>query len=132
MRRVAITSSNLTTAQLNGTDSVVHGPGCLTWHSALETTGTATAQYNLFDGGTANGVFLAYISLSAGQSTRDSAVLHAIPFKESLHVKVVSGTISFVLLAWVDHDCEQVLDWDHRQRKIAELAALDSIGRAVG
>ena len=123
MRRVAISSSNLTTLQLNGTDPVVHGPGCLTWHSSLETSGSATAQYNLFDGGTANGVFLAYISLSAGQSTRDSAVLHAIPFKESLHVKVVSGTISFVLLAWVDHDCEQVLDWHHDVSKLEGQAA---------
>ena len=113
MRRVAFTLANATTAQLVGTDSLVHGPGCVTWHSTVETTGSATAEYYIFDGSTRNGVYLAYVTLSAGQSTRDYIGLHCLPFVESLHVNVVSGSISGAFIAWVDHTCEHELDLQH-------------------
>ena len=110
MRRVNVNLANLSAGQLAGTTSVVHGPGCLTWHSTYETSGSASASYQLMDGPSQGGISLMYVTLSSGQSTRDSLVLHALPFVGALHLIVKSGAVLGNLVAWVDHICEDVLD----------------------
>jgi hypothetical protein len=110
VRRVNVNLANLSAGQLAGTTAVVHGPGCLTWHSTYETSGSASASYQLTDGPTTSGVSLMYVTLSSSQSTRDSLVLHSLPFVESLHLIVQSGAVGGNLVAWVDHVCEDVLD----------------------
>lgn len=113
MRRVNINLAEANPAQLNGTVSLVHGPGCVTWHSTYETTGSATASYQLFDGNTRNGPSLMYVTLSSGQSTRDYIGLHCLPFVEALHYVLESGAVAGTLIAWVDHTCEEELDLRH-------------------
>lgn len=124
MRRVNVNLANLTTAQTNGTDSFVHGPGCVVWHSTYETTGSATASYELLDGPSRSGNLLMYVTLSAGQSTRDSAVLHAIPFVESVHLNIVSGAVGGVIICWADHVCEEVLDHEVMLRRLQAVTDL--------
>lgn len=128
MRRAVFSLNNATTGQLAGTDSIVRGSGCLTWHSTYESTGSATAQYNLMDGPTRSGIVLAYVSLSAAQSTRDSIPFHCVPFVDSLHINVVSGSINGSLVAWVDHVCEKVLDHEARLRELQAVTDLAALG----
>jgi len=62
------------------------------------------------DGPSQGGISLMYVTLSSGQSTSDSLVLHALPFVGALHLIVKSGAVLGNLVAWVDHICEDVLD----------------------
>lgn len=129
MRRVVVNLATMTAAQQAGTASVVHGPGCVTWHSTYETTGAASATYSLADGGSTNGINLMYVTLSAAQSTRDSLVLHSLPFVESLHYTQVSGSVGGVLVAWVDHICEEELDLHHALARLQVGVDLERLVR---
>ena len=128
MRRTNANLSVLTAGQLAGTDSVVRGSGCLTWHSTYETTGSASASYALYDGPARSDTFLMYVTLSAGQSTRDYIGFHCLPFVQALHIVVESGTIGGNLVAWVDHVCEDVLNWRHAVEQAEGLAAFAALG----
>ncbi len=128
MRRVNVNLANLTTAQSNGTDSFVHGPGCVVWHSTYETTGSATASYELLDGPSRSGNLLMYVTLSSGQSTRDSLVLHSLPFVESVHLNIVSGAVGGNIVCWADHICEEVLDHEALLRKLQAVTDLALLG----
>lgn len=128
MRRVNANLANLSTKQLNGTDSIVHGPGCITWHSTWETTGSASASYKLTDGPSTSGVELMYVTLSSGQSTRDSLVLHALPFVQALHYYLESGAVGGNFVCWVDHVCEEVLDEKAFLHALAVEAARAALG----
>jgi len=128
MRRVNVSLANLTTNQSNGTDSFVRGPGCVTWHSTYETTGSATASYELTDGPARSGTLLMYVTLSAGQSTRDSAPLHSIPFVEACHLNIVSGAVAGNIICWFDHICEEVLDHEAMLRKLQAVTDLAALG----
>lgn len=129
MRRVNFNLANGTASQLNGTDSIVHGPGCVTWHSTYETTGSAAASYQLFDGSTKNGPSLMYVTLSSGQSTRDYIGLHCLPFVESLHYVLESGAVAGTLICWVDHTCERELDIEHALRRVQLGVDLSELSR---
>ena len=109
MRRVLLPVSELTAAQLAGTTALVLGSGCITWHSTYETTGSASAEYQLWDGPTRGGQKLMDVTLSQGQSTRDYIGLHALPFITSVHLVVASGAIGGSFTMWVDHLCEDLL-----------------------
>ena len=123
MRRVNVSLANLSTGQTNGTLPVVNGPGCLTWHSTYETTGSATASYQLSDGTTANSTLLAYVTLQAGQSTRDYIGLHCLPFVQGLWYTLETGAVKGTLVCWAGHVCEKVLD--HHQMLLALQTGVD-------
>lgn len=125
MRRVLLDFANFTTAQKAGTVPLVGGSGCVTWHSTYETTGSASAAYALFDEGIGSGQKLAYVDLSAGQSTRDFIGLHALAFLGGLWYKSESGSVDGSITCWVDHVCEDVLNMHHMIAK-AELAAINA------
>lgn len=128
MRRVLLDLSQLSTAQLAGTAAIVGGSGCITWHSAYETTGSASAAYSLFDTGDTSGQQLMYVTLSSGQSTRDYIGLHALPFLSGLFLEVESGAIGGSITCWVDHNCEDVHRWVHTVQEAEFFAA----GKALG
>ena len=68
-------------------DSLVVG-----W-SFKETTGAAAAELWLIDGNDANGMPFAFITLSAGQSTRDLTNDFGLNVTTGLFVRVVSGSV---------------------------------------
>ena len=127
MRRVLLPLGELTAAQLAGTQPLVGGPGCVTWHSTYETTGAATASYGLYDESVTSGQMLAYVTLSAGESTRDFVGLHVLPFVGGLFYKLVSGAVGGSITAWVDHECEAWLNHQHRAIEVAGAAAFASL-----
>lgn len=126
MRRVLLPLGQATASQLAGTAALVGGSGCITWHSLYETTGLAAASVKIHDGPASNGQELAYVTLSAGQSTRDFIALHALPFVDGLFVDVVTGAASGSITAWVDHVCE---DWVEHQHKAIEVAGMEAFAR---
>lgn len=128
MRRVLLPIGTLTARQLSGADPLVSGSGCLTWHSTHEASGSAAASYSLVDGAAGNGQQLAYVALSAGESTRDFIGLHALPFLESLTLVVESGALGGTFTAWVDHLCDEYLHVEH----LALEALLVSLAPPVG
>lgn len=128
MRRVLLDLSQLSVAQLAGTAAIVGGSGCVTWHSTYETSGSASAAYSLFDTGDSSGQQLMYVTLSAGQSTRDYIGLHALPFLSGLYLEVESGAIAGSITAWVDHNCEDVHRWVH----VVQEAEFFAAGKALG
>jgi len=117
MRRVLLPLGELTAAQLAGTQPLVGGSGCVTWHSTYESTGTAAASYGLFDNSIGAGQELAYVTLSQGESTRDFIGLHALPFLGGLFYKLESGAVGGSITAWVDHLCEE---WYELERVLKE------------
>lgn len=123
MRRVLLPLGQATASQLAGTAALVGGSGCITWHSTYETTGAATAEYKLHDGAAGNGQELMYVTLAAGQSTRDFIALHALPFVDGLYIDVASGSVGGSITAWVDHVCE---DWVEHQHKAIEIAGAEA------
>jgi hypothetical protein len=90
---------------------LVGGGGCITWHSSLETTGSAAATYRLWDGASAanKNIPLLPISLSAGQSTRDFIAPHILPFQQGVYFELVSGSVQGSLAVMVGHDCNEHL-----------------------
>lgn len=114
MRRVQVRVDQASADQLAGKVELVGGSGCITWHSLSETTGIASAAYDLYDGPPAAGQVLMSVTLSAGQSTRDYIGLHALPVVGGLFLAVTSGTVAGVIGAWMDHDCAQWYRW-HEQ-----------------
>ncbi len=128
MRRVLIPLAELTAAQVAGTQPLVGGPGCLTWHSTYETTGAATASYELYDQSITSGQLLAPVTLAANESTRDFIGLHALPFLGGLWYKQVSGSVGGSFTAWVDHVCEEWYDFE----RMLKTAGAIELGKQLG
>jgi hypothetical protein len=83
--------------------------GCLLIHASLETTGSAAAQYNLWDSDTNSGQLLLPVALSAGQSTRDGFRAHHLPFNTGLYYDLVSGAVEGIVSVCDDHRCAEAL-----------------------
>lgn len=73
--------------------SIDAGDFYLAGWSFRESTGTASAQFDLIDGNDATGVLLASISLAAGESTRDTIGGHLLTIRTGLFLAVVSGSV---------------------------------------
>lgn len=132
MRPIRVTTGQLTAGQLDGSSPVVGGSGCITWHSSYETTDTASASYALFDGPAASGQQLLYVTLSAGESTRDYIGMHALSYLNSLFLVVESGSVALNLQAWGDHVCQHWYDWHERVLNLEGGAAAKEIMAAGG
>lgn len=59
----------------------------------------------MFDGSGAGGAPIADITLAAGQSTRDSFNVHAIPYETALFLQVVSGSVNGQVYALPEEEC---------------------------
>ena len=77
-----------------GGKSIDTGDWYLAGWSFRETTGTTSAQFDLFDGNDGNGILIASISLAAGESTRDTIGGHLLTVLTGLFLVVNSGTIT--------------------------------------
>jgi hypothetical protein len=106
--RVLYDLANLTPRQVDGSDPVVGGSGCITWHSTWETTGEAEAGYALYDGPADANQNLMYVTLSEGQSTRDFIGIHSLSFIDGLFYVLESGSVLGSLHVWTNHRCEEI------------------------
>ena len=122
MRRVLLPLAELTARQLAGSDPLVGGSGCVTWHSVYESTGSATASYELSDGAPGQNQQLMYVTLLAGQSTRDYIGLHCLPFITGLYFDKLTGSLGGTITAYVDHICEDYLHTEHLFYRTFDLA----------
>lgn len=59
-----------------------------------ETTGAAGSVFNILDGNDANGLLVAQVKLSAGQSIRDTTGALGLYFRTGVFVQVLSGTVA--------------------------------------
>lgn len=97
--------------------------GCLIWHSSYETSGSASAQYSLWDGTTNAGDMLMTVTLSSSQSTRDYVHIHHMPFYKGLYWHLDSGAVKGNVIIQIDHNCRDA--WRIEAAKLeAEYQAL--------
>jgi len=131
MRGFRLPVADLTTGQLAGYEPLIGGTGCVTWHSTIETTGSAAAHYFLFND---SGLIqeLMNVSLSEGQSTRDYIGLHALAFTGGLWLYNDIGLIDGVFAGYTDHVCEDVLSAHAAILQIEGAAALKALGALGG
>jgi hypothetical protein len=87
--------------------------------SVRETTGTAGAIFELYDGSGVNGTLIDTIALSAGQSTRDYYRLHEYPYFGGLYLDVISGDITGLVV--VGHSP----NWDAEGEPVVIIGSLD-------
>lgn len=80
------TGNPASTGELYNGDLILYG-----W-TFTETSGAATAQVDLFDGGNAQSTLIASITLAAGQSTRDWLAGSGIHCLQGVFVNVVTGS----------------------------------------
>lgn len=92
---------------LPSTSGVIYsGSGCVLFHETYETTGSATAQYTLWDNTTNTGTRLLTVTLSAGQSTRDYVRKHYMPFRTALYYHLDSGSVTGSVSLLLEHSCD--------------------------
>jgi len=82
-----------------------NGSGCLLMHSTRETTGVGSAVYRFWDGSSTGGMLILPVSLTPGQSTRDTFTHHILPYRQGLFFQLVSGTIEGLVIVLNAHDC---------------------------
>lgn len=112
----------------SGTGTVVHGAGCAVYISAVEQSGTATAEVTFYDGNANNGEQLFQYTLNPNQSTSEGNVLHAWQFERGLYVVTNSGTVGGTVIAWVDHVCTRWLLAEHVFYELGAAEALTELG----
>lgn len=100
-------SVNLTLDSSVGSVQIDNTGGQVRRLSVRETTGSAAAEFNIWDGTGNNGQLLDVINLSAGQSTRDYYRCHEYPFHNGLFIEVVSGDFLGAVVVQHKHDGEE-------------------------
>jgi hypothetical protein len=75
--------------------------------SVRETSGTANAVFELYDGSGVNGKLLDSVSLTPGQSTRDVYAGWEYFFETGLYLSVVSGTFKGTIVIENSDDWSQ-------------------------
>lgn len=78
---------------------VLGGPLLLFGWSLRESTGTAPAQLDVYDGADATGQLVATITLIANESTRDYPSMPGVLCRRGLFVNAVAGSVAGVLWA---------------------------------
>ena len=126
MRAFRIWSPNLTSDQLSGVAPLLGGSGCVTWHSSVEVTGSAPADYVLSNNSGFDQTLMS-VSLADGQSTRDYIGLHALAFDGGLWL-AGTGALELTLIGYTDHVCEDVLSAHAAILQIEGAAALKALG----
>lgn len=72
---------------------LINGAGILTFYNFTETTGSATAAVQLFDGTDDGGALLTDVTLLANESTRDPIPTPCVAFRNALFLEVLSGSV---------------------------------------
>ena len=78
------------------TFQIMVGFGTLMQFVMEETTGSAGARFELWDGITNTGEYIGPWTLSSGQSFDNAYPPHGIPFRSGLFVNVTSGSVAGV------------------------------------
>ena len=81
-----------------GTLQVITGQGVLLTQVIEETTGSAGARYELWDGLSTGGEYIGPWTLSASQSIDNNYSIYGIPFRHGLFLNVTAGSIAGVVL----------------------------------
>jgi hypothetical protein len=76
-----------------GTLQVITGAGTLLLQVIEETTGTAAARYELWDGTDTGGEYIGPWTILSGQSFDNNYSLYGIPFRHGLFLNVTTGSI---------------------------------------
>ncbi len=112
---------------------LVGGSGCVLWHSTYETSGSAAAQYSIWDGVAASGDRLMVVTLSASQSTRDFLKVHHMPYYKGLYYSLDSGAVAGNVIVQMDHNCMPFWKVEaERLRAIEEALAAPAPAPSVG
>ena len=94
-----------------------------------ETTGSATAQYNLMDGPTRSGICPGLRdAVGWPVDARLDPRCTASPSSTACTSTSSRGPINGSSVAWVDHDCEKVLDHEACLRKLQAITDLAQLG----
>lgn len=99
----------------SASELILNGSGCLVWHSSHETTGSAAAEYRLWDSDTNSGQLLIPVSLTSGESTRDYIQAHHLEFRTGLYFELVSGALEGMVSVLCDHRCVDAWHWQLEQ-----------------
>lgn len=91
------------TVPATGSQRVLGGPSLLMGWSFLETTGTASASVEVWDGADTTAQLVAVVSLVAGESTRDWLGPGGVYCSEGLFVNVLTGAVRGTLWARMRH-----------------------------
>jgi hypothetical protein len=86
--------ARVTIPATTGTLQVINGSGTLLQLVMEETTGSATARFELWDGRNTGGEYLGPWTLSAGQSFDNAYPPHGIVFRSGLFLNVTSGSVA--------------------------------------
>ena len=78
------------------TQQIVTGSGCLLALVVEETTGSATARFELWDGDNTGGEYMGPWTLSAGQSFDNNYSIYGLRFRIGLFLNVTSGSVGGV------------------------------------
>lgn len=74
-------------------EKLVGGASILTFYNFTETTGSASAEVELYDGDDATGALIVNVTLNQGESTRDPLPKPGLGCRQGLFLNVVSGSI---------------------------------------
>ena len=128
LRKVRVTYGPGGDKATSGNGTIIHGAGCIVYHSAVETTGSAAAQINIFDGNASNGELIFNYTLLANQSTSEGNPIHTWQFERGLYLSTVSGSVQGTMIVWLDHVCGRWLLAAHYAAELEAAAALSELG----
>ena len=98
---------------------VDYSSGMIRWWAFRETTNVFPAVFDFYDGTSAGGQLLLPISLAPGESTRDFAFGHVIPYKVGLFLNVISGGFEPVM------QVDELFHWEHDALPVVIIGQLD-------
>ena len=85
---------------------LIPGAGLIAGFNLHETTGASTAYVKIHDGSDANAPVMLFISLAAGESSRDWYFPGGLKFKYGVYVEIVSGSIEGVMYSMEVEDVQ--------------------------
>jgi hypothetical protein len=98
--------------------------GCIGYFAVAESTGGASAEFNLWDGSSAAGYNLLPITLNAGESTSDRIGWHFQRFETGLYFDLESGSVEGSISVLLNHLCE-----DHLHPQLVVNIPIDELAR---
>ena len=98
--------------------------GCIGYFAVEESTGSAPAAFQLWDGTTNDGYELLPITLTSGQSTSDRIGWHYQRFETGLWFELVTGAVDGSVAVLLDHKCE-----DHLRPQVVINIPIDELAQ---
>jgi len=97
-------------------------PGCVVFWSFRDTTASAGSVFELWDGSGVGARYVASLSTTPGQSTRDWIKHHDLPFVNGLYYSLVSGAVVGQVTVALGHRCDE---WWERPLVLVEPNVID-------